>query len=141
MAVQRALARIERALDLGASHESIANLPHVAAPGPEDRERRPRPEQDPNGDASRNLRQQLPHDDWSGTSREREVGRHVPARDMNVRSCFADGEGHCLQCIGAIDQNLERVAGTGRWVTFGPNARARVDRSGPSHSAQPSTMM
>ena len=43
MTVQRALARIERALDPGAGDELIANLPHVAAPGPEDRERRPRP--------------------------------------------------------------------------------------------------
>jgi len=60
---------------------------------------------------------------------------------MNVQSRFSDGESHCLQRSGAIDQNLERVAGTGRWVTFGPNARARVDRSGPSYSAQPSTMM
>src|SRR5438093_615855 len=45
MAVQRALVRIERALDLRMSSELLANPPHLASGGTEERQRRAGPDQ------------------------------------------------------------------------------------------------
>ena len=139
--MQGPLPRIERALDPVAGTEPIACPSDVSPPGPLHRQRCARPDQDPDRDPRRHLRQQPVQRHRPLAAGELELGGDVPAREVYVRLGGGDGFRHRRQRCRAIDQHLERVSGPRPWIALGPASRRRIDRRPPADAAESSPVM
>jgi hypothetical protein len=119
VAVHRALAVVERALDPRPGHELLAHLPHLAARRVEERQRRAGPDEHANGDPLGKLGQQLPQDD---VVPEPEARREEPAREVDVRFGATELVGDPWQRLLAVDQHLEPAALARRRIARRPEA-------------------
>ena len=141
MAVHRPLASVQGAPDGGSLAERVASLLHIGTRRPEERQRCTGPEQHPDVDAGGGLGQELAHGHRCIAPRDREAGIQLPACQVDLGPGRPDAGCDGLERLRPIDQELERVAGPGRWVTLGPPAWRRRGRALPAGPPQPAPMM
>ena len=141
MAVERAFLVVERALDLRVPDQLVPHLAHVCPRWTEERQRRTCPRQHAHVEALGKLGEKIAQDERLVVTREREVRREVPARQMHVRVRLAELSGDRGQRLRAVDQDLDGVPGTHRRLPGRPAARRRVERAPPADPGQPSRVM
>ena len=141
VAMHRPLLRVERALDLRLAHEAIAHLPHVLARGTEERQRCACPHQHANVDALRQLGEQVAEHDRLALPLEREVGREVPARQVDVRLRGAQRLRDRRQRLRAVDEDLDRVPGARRRAFIRPATGRWLQRLRPTDPREASPVM
>ena len=90
--------------------------------------------QHPHVDPLRELGEQIAQRSRVAVALEREVGREVPAGDVDVRARASSSSAIARQRLGAVDQHLERVAVPQRGCAVRPNPPA----GGSSACSQPS---
>ena len=141
VAVHRPLLRVERALDLRVADEAIAHLPHVFARRAEERQGCACPHQDANVDALRQLAEQVAEHERLAVALERKVGREVPPSQVDVRLGGAQGLRDRRQCLRAVDEDLDRVAGTRRRALVRPPTGRWFQRVEPTDPREASPVM
>ena len=110
MAVHRPFLAVEGALDLRVADQLVAHLPHVASRRPKQRQRRAGPGEHADIEPFRQLCQEVAKDERLGLSRECEVRGEEPAGQMHVRSGALELSSDHRQCLGTVDQDVDRVA-------------------------------
>ena len=141
VAVQRALARIQRAADPRTADQVVAHRPDGPARGREDRQRRPRPGEHADVDPIGGLRQQVAQDHRLGAPRERELRREEPAGDVDVGPGALDLGRDPRKGLRAVDENLDLVPRP-RWGTAGgPAAGVGVEGSQPADPRESAPVM
>src|SRR6185312_1948166 len=129
MAVHRMLAGIDRRLDRGLPRERVHRRLDLGPRRVEDRHRRARPDEHPDRNALGDLGEQVAHAQTLSAADELEAGRDVPAGDVDEPLRARDRVGDGRERLAAVDEDVDGVALTWRWVAFGPEPVA-VRRNG-----------
>ena len=132
VAVHRPFLRVERALDPRAGRKLVAHRPHARARRTEERQRGARPREHAHVDALRQLGEQIAEHDGLAVAHEREVGREVPAGQVDVRASRPQRLRDRRQRLRAVDEHLERIARRG-----GGSPAAQPPAGGSSARSQP----
>ena len=134
MAVHRPLPCVESALDTGGAAQPLANGANLAARRMEQRNRGSGPEEnaylDPLGQAGEQVAE---HHRWFAVAHELKRGFYVPSSDMHVRVRGLESLGDALERPSAIDEHLDAVARSRRWLTGSPGERGALKRFVPAH--------
>ena len=141
VAMEWALVAVECDLHLRVAREAVPHERDVFPRGSEQWERRAGPGEHADVDALRELREEVAQDDVLSVPDERERGREVPAGKVDVRVGAEKFLGHRRQRFGAVDQDVDRIAGARRRIRLGPAARRRRKRSLPPDPAEPSPVV
>ena len=102
--------------------------------GVKTRQRRARPQQHPHVDPLGQLAEQVAQPRRSLVARQPEVGRDVPAGDVDVRARSVERLGDRRQGLLAVDQDLERAAGARRRIA---RAHSQPSSGGSSCARRP----
>ena len=143
MAVHRALAGVELAADPRPGDEVLARPPHFRPVWLEHRQWRARPDQHAHVGLLRHLGEQIAQARLAVAAHEREVGRDVPAGDMDVRARALDRLGDGGQRALTVDQHVELVAGARRRIALDPERRAgrRLEHVRVPEAVEPSPVV
>jgi hypothetical protein len=79
----------------------------------------------------------MPKDRCLSVACEREIGREVPAGDVDVRLSSLQLRHHPGQRLGTVDQDLERTPRARPWLSPGPTTRGSLERRKPADPLQP----
>ena len=136
--VHEAHARIDLALNLVRAAELLDHHADVTARGPEERDRRALPEQQPHVDPLRELGEQVTQDRRLRSPGQVELGREVPAEEMHVRCRLSKLLGDGREERGAVDQHLQGIPLSCRKRAMSPVELVGCARLVPAVLPQPS---
>jgi hypothetical protein len=136
MAVHRPLPGIEGALDPVPHIETLLDLANVTTPRPQNRQRRACPDQNANGDARAQLTKQIPKYGRLSIASEPEVGREMPARQVDSRLRAPQVFDHSGEGLLAVYQYFEGVALSWWRVTVSPETGLADHRPLPADLPQ-----
>ena len=137
MAVERVLARVHLAADARAARERADGLLHLRARRVEGRHRRAGPHEHAHVDALGQLGQQLTDDDRRLAADDREVGREVPAGEVDEVARVLHRLGDRGQRLRAVDEDVERATLARRRIAGRPQAVVgRLERPLPPQAPQ-----
>jgi hypothetical protein len=79
----------------------------------------------------------MPKNHRLSITREREIGREVPACDMDVRLSLLQLPNHPRERFGTVDQDLQSTTRARPWLSPGPTTRGSLERREPADPIQP----
>jgi hypothetical protein len=83
----------------------------------------------------------MPKNHRLSITREREIGREVPACDMDVRLSLLQLPNHPRERFGTVDQDLQSTTRARPWLSPGPTPRGSIERREPADHLQPPPMV